>query len=601
MKKLFFFSFLLSTAICGNSATVYETLLKVNRQLIFQPDIPGDWKVENYNDGLLSPIQLHLSKVETTLRNRSISSLSQSQRENRFALLDQLHSYWQNGAFPINTFLQFKTPVFIDSYDNFCAVGYLIKVSGNEALARGIQKTQNFAYLKDIRIDGLAEWAQWSGFSTDELAWIQPGYQPSTIVSPLLNGVNGSVYDIMEDHPGWGLYACGNFTQADGLPANNIAVYTPGFAGYFWMSLGEGTNGKVYALERDQNTVIAGGAFTQAGGVAAPGVAKYNGSAWETMGEGIDGDVYDLVWYQGDLYAAGAFSLSGDSEGNGNVARWNGTAWESPGWFTNGPVYKLFQDGEELFIGGDFSEAGGIASRNIARVSGTEVTAIGAGTGVPVRAICKWHGNLIAGGKVRDAGVDYGVMKWDNNSWVTLPGAVELAFSDSNGVVYDLKTWGTENELLVSGNVFYYPLMGVYGRGVVSINTDGYLSAVASLDSTVRVMYQGNSGITHIGGDFHFNQGNAVNGIATIEVTVGIDENDKGEERLETYPVPANGPVNIVWKGKAADASLFSVDGRLMSTFILNGMQTIEPTAPGIYFLVIETGSEKITRRIIRQ
>lgn len=103
--------------------------------------------------------------------------------------------------------------------------------SGSEHLAREIQRNQNLAYVRQISVNGVSEWANEHGFTLDELAWIQPGYPPNTIVSPLLGGLNGAVNDIFMYNGD--VVVAGNFSQADGQPANNIATYISGFAGFF--------------------------------------------------------------------------------------------------------------------------------------------------------------------------------------------------------------------------------------------------------------------------------------------------------------------------------------------------------------------------------
>jgi hypothetical protein len=77
-------------------------------------------------------IQLHLSLVEQSLRATNTLHLTASQKKNRSQALDDLHAYWSAGQFPRNEDYSFRTPIFIDRHDNFCAVGYLVKASGYE-------------------------------------------------------------------------------------------------------------------------------------------------------------------------------------------------------------------------------------------------------------------------------------------------------------------------------------------------------------------------------------------------------------------------------------------------------------------------------------
>jgi hypothetical protein len=83
-------------------------------------------------------IAVHLKLVETTLRQRDIRHLSASQISHRTALLDKLQQYHQAGVFPINDYLPYKNPIFIDRIGTHCAVGYLMQQSGAEDLAQRI-------------------------------------------------------------------------------------------------------------------------------------------------------------------------------------------------------------------------------------------------------------------------------------------------------------------------------------------------------------------------------------------------------------------------------------------------------------------------------
>jgi hypothetical protein len=74
-----------------------------------------------------------------------------------------------------------------------------------------------------------------------------------------------------------------------------------------------GLDGRVNAvLALPGGVVVTGGSFNSAGGVAANGVALWNGSAWSALGTGIDGPVYALaVLPNGDVVAGGDFSTAG--------------------------------------------------------------------------------------------------------------------------------------------------------------------------------------------------------------------------------------------------------------------------------------------------
>ena len=143
-----FLSFLFLTSY-GNNAT-YKKLTEVNKCWADQPDVrpamlPGyaalterEW------------IRTHLSLVEGILSNRNTDHLSSAQKHNRAKCLSLLHGYWLSGNFPVNEDYATRTPIFIDKYDNFCAVGYLVKATGNEQVSRMIAAKTNLAYVKEM-------------------------------------------------------------------------------------------------------------------------------------------------------------------------------------------------------------------------------------------------------------------------------------------------------------------------------------------------------------------------------------------------------------------------------------------------------------------
>ena len=106
--------------------------------------------------------------------------------------------------------------------------------------------------------------------------------------------------------PGNTLYAGGAFTNAGGIQANHIAQWN----GTNWSALGSGINGAVYALAESGNTLYAGGYFSMAGGIPASDIAQWNGSSWSALGSGV-GTVAALAESGGTLYAGGEFTTAG--------------------------------------------------------------------------------------------------------------------------------------------------------------------------------------------------------------------------------------------------------------------------------------------------
>ena len=236
----------------GNAqrSSVYNQLLSVNADWQNQPDVPVQLQTEaakTLNEQQL--VQLHLYEVEKLLRSRSIDALAPEQRVNRIKNLDVLHEYLMAGIFPVNTGHYNRQPYFIDDNNNYCAVGYLMKESGADDIARDIHRIQNFSYLKDIHHDKLMHWVQQSGLSFEELALIQPGYggeTPATLTEFHYNNTGKDVNEYIEIKQGTGaligipdfktvLFYNNTGVLYKTLPITEMQLSTKGYPVYYYL------------------------------------------------------------------------------------------------------------------------------------------------------------------------------------------------------------------------------------------------------------------------------------------------------------------------------------------------------------------------------
>jgi len=177
----------------------------------------------------------------------------------------------------------------------------------------------------------------------------------------LAGGLNDTVYALSLS--GNDLYAGGKFTQtlSPVMSVSRMArwntvsgVWSP--LGYSWSN---GVNGTVYALAISGSNLYAGGTFTQAMGVNAANVARWNGSAWTALAGGLDGTVYALATVGAKVYAGGLFS--------GKIDIWDGASWFSLGSGIGGSlsgVKSLSANSAtgDLYVGGLFVLAGNKSS-----------------------------------------------------------------------------------------------------------------------------------------------------------------------------------------------------------------------------------------------
>lgn len=204
--------------------------------------------------------------------------------------------------------------------------------------------------------------------------------------SALGSGIGGDVYALasFDDGSGAKVYAGGDFATAGGAPAMNVARWN----GSAWEALGSGVDDLVWELAVGDigpgPLLYAGGDFTLAGGVSAPHIATFDGTTWSAPTHGglaLDDSVHAIAVHDEgegpELYAGGWFTQAGGVPAQ-YVARWDGSFWEAldqePEWAVLG--LASFDEGlglgPVLFAVGLFGEWGGagesLPSMCIARV-----------------------------------------------------------------------------------------------------------------------------------------------------------------------------------------------------------------------------------------
>jgi trimeric autotransporter adhesin len=221
----------------------------------------------------------------------------------------------------------------------------------------------------------------------------------------------------------------GRFSQAGGVVARNIARWD----GSAWLPLGSGLDNDVLALNVYEGQLIVGGRFANAGGVPAMGVARWNGSEWQAMGDGLEiplqvppAETWAFAAYGGGLVATGAFQRSGEQTRPG-IATWDGTQWNALGDGIDGTGRALAVWRDTLYVGGYFHSAGGTSAGSIARWDGAEWSEVGSGvtsTGSAgwVYSLAVYQDELIVGGDFDLAGKlpVNNIASWDGAGWQAL-------------------------------------------------------------------------------------------------------------------------------------------------------------------------------------
>ena len=447
--------------------------------------------------------------------------------------------------------------------------------------------------------------ARWDGTT-----WVRLGLGTNGMVRSL------AVYD---DGSGPALYVGGDFTSAGGNSANGVARWLPGG----WSALGPGITGlvpSVHDLEVfDPGTgprLYATGTFEWAGGIPADAIASWDGTGWSAVGGGLiiqRGRALE-VWDDGngaDLYVAGEFTQAGGVQARG-IARWNGSAWSALGsglTTTGGPApglgYALAvaQVGgvESLYVGGRFDGAGGTAAKNVARWTGLAFEPLGTGVEEEVRSLAAFDDGtgsaLYVGGHLSNpTAQEYvlGLGRWDGAAWsavaegygLTVPSlnppsasiecfalhdegagpglyaagwfegagstsAARIARWDGSGwsalgsvpqgSVFALEVWdaGSGPELYAAGSLSIVRWDGASWHGIPNGPT-GTLRALAVFDdgSGPALYVGGSSGIAGVPGAWGIARWD---GSAWSSVGGGFDNSNPGDSRLDALVVHDDG------------------------------------------------------------
>ncbi len=321
----------------------------------------------------------------------------------------------------------------------------------------------------------------------------------ATVLPPSSAPVQVNAFVVFDDGSGPALYAAGKRSFAFVDSSVEDGVYRR--RGLRWERVGGATAGSVLSLAVFDNgsgpALYAGGGFVAVGGIAAAGIARWDGQQWRALGDGVRGgdprgdgtQVRTMAVYDAGtgprLYVAGLFETAGGIVVN-NLASWNGLAWSAVADgiaddfnFLNRRVNALavFDEGKgpRLFAAGQFqrkgSYGGGVTyAVDIVRWDGSSWSPVGE-QGLVVDG--KWLGGNIAslavaavGGAPRalfaaaqfgvpGGGVDQvgapAIARWNGTAWSALAGG---PVTPSGSIVALLPWTDASGTSLVAGGSF---------------------------------------------------------------------------------------------------------------------------------------------------
>jgi hypothetical protein len=202
-------------------------------------------------------------------------------------------------------------------------------------------------------------------------------------------GGAGTVFSVLRASDG-NVYFGGDYTNLDGVVGRDyLAQYNPFTDTWLTVGAGASLNGAVYTLAESSNgDIYVGGAFTNAGGIAAADyIARWDGAAWNAVGTPNAGaaainSIRDLFFaFDGTLYIGGDYINLANIANADYIASWNGAAYSALSTGLNGVVRTIAEAADNtLYVGGSFTNAGGDADADyLAQWNGTAFSNIGGG------------------------------------------------------------------------------------------------------------------------------------------------------------------------------------------------------------------------------
>jgi type IX secretion system substrate protein/cortical protein marker for cell polarity len=353
---------------------------------------------------------------------------------------------------------------------------------------------------------------------------------------------------------------------------------------YNWTSLGPGTNGSIYAMVKDNNNnIIVGGKFTEAGGISRNNIAgldaslswftmgsltdsvtalvvfgsqllaasgnkvySWNGSSWDTLGSQFNGEVRALAIHRGSLIAGGLFTFA-DTIVN-HIAIWNVTQskWRPLAQGLNDDVYSLTVDNPGnagvLYVGGRFNQAGGNSATHIAKWDVTAWSGLGSGMnqGGYVYSLIYRNSDstLVVGGEFTSAG---GISASRIASWKPATFSWSTIGSGMDNRVLSLSIYNNE---LVAGGIFKFA-GGHYVDRIAKWNGTDWSRLITGTNRAVNCLFTDNANL-FAGGQFTTAGGKYISHIAlwnlqpTSTISGIVTYSDNGQ------PVPSGSKVKAV-------------------------------------------------------
>jgi hypothetical protein len=330
-----------------------------------------------------------------------------------------------------------------------------------------------------------------SAFLTNGTLNVWDGIQWSPIGQ--FKGSTAVLYDLA--FVGDTLYAAGIFTNVNGVAASGLARWD----GAAWSSIG--LKGVAFGLAVDGNNLYVAGVFTNAGSVIMTNIGCWDGTVWRALGNGIGmqgaTSAKTVVASNGVVYVGGTFTNSG-SQVVSNLAVWNGSTWSAVGGGMNDAVNQLALYGSDLYAAGTFTVAGSTPANSVARWNGATWSTLGSGLNGAANSIAFLGNSLCVAGSFTTAGGNSAsnFAIWNGSAW---NGAgTGLSATGSRVLTDGTKAYVGGNFLLAGGGIV---------NGIASWDGDSWAALgpagqIGGLQNTVRSLANDGTNL-YVGGAFN--------------------------------------------------------------------------------------------------
>lgn len=215
------------------------------------------------------------------------------------------------------------------------------------------------------------------------------------------------------------------------------------FDGTQWTTLATADSGITDLALAPNGDLLVAGAFQTIGGITAPQLARFDGTAWHPAGSasGGSGDSIHCIHRLpgGELLLGGNQRQFAGIPAEGLV-RWNGAVATPPTFGNVGGIQTVQVLGpNDYLVTGAVGALGGSPVHGVARGDGVTWTTFGSGPGVPAPAVAvRPNGELIAAGYQFVSGnpIVAQVNRWNGTTWLplaTADGPIEAIVAMPNG------------------------------------------------------------------------------------------------------------------------------------------------------------------------